>query len=169
MRVNPFTAQSSRLYLPEKVKEQAKDRWVRQQQVKAHQSIDEAPFPRMIDFWFASIVMAAHRELPIPLEPSGAHFVTVGPNKQDVQRFPDFWEQTLTLLAVKTLGYDDPDCVKPTEVLKLANRFADVGSVALLSALEESADMASARLYVLADLFTEMATATLERFQGVAF
>ena len=169
MRVNPFTAQSCRLFLPEKARDKAKARWVSQQQTKTHQSIDDAPFPRMIDFWFASIVTAAHQELQIPLEPSGVHFVTVGPNKNDVQRFPDFWEQTLTLLAVKTVGYDNPDCMKPTEVLKLGNRFADVGSVALLGALEESADMASARLYVLADLFTEMANSALERFHGVTF
>ncbi len=169
MRLAPFTAKQSRLYLPQKNRDIAKDRWVQQQQTKTHQSINDAPFPRMIDFWFASIVVAAGDELPLPKKVGGVHFVTVGPNKSDVQRFPDFWAQALTLLAVKTWGYDNPACTEPTEVIALGNLFAEVGSSPLLDALEQSSDMASARLYVLADIFTDKAAVILDRYKKNAF
>jgi hypothetical protein len=156
MRLPSFTESQHRLLLPEKTRDAAKERWVTQQQTQKRRSIDDAPFPRMVDFWFMSVAFAAHEDLEIPEKASGVMFVQLGPNKQDLQRFPDYWARLLTLLAVQEWGYDDPNCTVPAKIIDLANRFAEVGSPLLLSKLEnEIDDLSSARLNVLSDVLIE--------------
>lgn len=169
MRIRSFTAHQHRLLLPDDVRDEAKENWVSTQQSRRHQSIDSAPFPRIVDFWFMAAVFAAHRDLPIPSTPSGHMFVTLGPNKNDLANFPDYWAKALTLLAVRAYGYDDPRCVEPDEVIQFGNLLAESGGRPLLDELSARSDMASARLYVLADVLLEESNASSRAFADRTF
>jgi hypothetical protein len=170
MRLVSFTDTQHRLFLPAEIRDAAKERWVTQQQAQKRRSIDDAPFPRMVDFWFMSIGLAVHRDLAPVEKISGVMFVQIGPNKQDLQKFPEFWTRTLTLLAVNEWGYDDPRCIDPARVIDLANRYAEVGSPVLLGALESQMDdMSSARLYVLSDVLIEETEPTRQSLGSKVF
>jgi hypothetical protein len=155
MKVKSFTAEQHKLYLPKVTKEQAQISWVAQQQISTHKRINDAPFPRMIDFWFTSIGYAVSHEIDPVEKLTGDFFVAIGPNKQDVQRFPEYWQFLLTMLAIDSWGYEDDRCISPSEVIALANRYAESGSALLLDELQRGVNMGSERLVLLGNLLSQ--------------
>jgi hypothetical protein len=129
-----LTGQRS-LLLPDDVKEHA-EALVRQQSGANDRKPGEAPFKRMVDFWFFSIAWAVHRNLKPPEKASGRKFVSIGQTNKDVTI--DRWiEQLLVTLALRDFGFPDERLLDPTQVVGLANAYAEVGSRALLRELQD--------------------------------
>src|SRR5262245_44839454 len=116
--------------LPDDVKEQAL-RWVQTQTTMAHRTPQDAPFRRLIDFWFAAIAWAIQNGLSPVTKVQGTKFVSIGPKPQDVRLQP--WRlDLLVLLGVRDFGHEDARAQSPQEIIDLANRYAEAGAGSLL-------------------------------------
>ena len=81
-------------------------RWVQSQAATTHRSPSDAPFKRLIDFWFAAIAWAvAHNIRPVE-QCTGDKFVSIGPTPSDV-RIQQWKTDMLTLLALHEYGHED--------------------------------------------------------------
>lgn len=170
MLIPSLVTKQHKLHLPDEIRDIARDKWVSQQAAKAHQSTDDAPFDRIVDFWFTSALYAAGQDLEPAEKPSSkTSFISLGPNANDIKKIPAWWPALLLLIAVNRWGYDDARCQEPSELVKLANCYADVGSRILIRNLEERTDMGSARLYVLANFLTDTLEGINTTFKGVSF
>ncbi len=150
-----YVGAQHRLRLPEATRERAND-WIRTQTTTRHRSADQAPFGRMIDFWFMSIAWAVHHGLEPVGSASGTSFVSLGPNVNDIRTFEAWRGDLLAALAVRDIGPDSPSVMDPRTIIDLANRYAEAGSVPLLDHLIRTQDLALPRLYQVAEIFAEI-------------
>lgn len=134
--------------------------WVQTQAVTAHRKPSDAPFRRLIDFWFASIAWAIHSGLAPAKSSSGTKFVSIGPKAQDVN-IEDWKCELLIVLAIREFGHEDPRTQIAAEIVDLANRYAEAGAPALVAKLESVQELAIPMLYRVTDLFTDEVEKTL--------
>jgi hypothetical protein len=153
MAVPSLRASQHNLKLPDDIKEKAL-RWVQTQSATAHRKPSDAPFRRLIDFWFASIAWAVHTGLEPVTTSTGSKFVSIGPKSQDVN-IEDWKCNLLMVLAVQSFGHEDPRAQEASGIIDLANRFAEAGAAALVTKLESVEELATPMLYRVTDLFTD--------------
>ena len=151
-----LTVQQHDLRLSKAVKEQALSSLVSSQPNSSHRPSEEAPFRRMYDFWFASILWAEHFDLP-PLEGAKTEkFVAVGSTSADAKL--DAWMlELLLLIAVRRLRPDVNTLPEANDVFRLANELAAAGAPRLLAELESHSDLMEPRLYTTVELFRNAA------------
>lgn len=159
MAMPSLRAAQHNLKLPDDIKEKAL-RWVQAQAATAHRKPSDAPFRRLIDFWFAAIAWAVHTGLEPVSAATGGKFVSIGPKSQDVS-IEDWKCNLLLVLAVKAFGHEDPRAQDPSAVVDLANRYAEAGAAALVTKLESVEELATPMLYRVTDLFTDEVEAVL--------
>lgn len=170
MRSPSLTTKQHKLFLPDDVREAAKERWVANQSAKAHQGLDDAPFDRIIDFWLLAAVYAVSNKMtPADQPTSKKSFISIGPNANDIKKIPVWWPDLFVLLAVRDWGYEDDRCSDPGELIRLANCYAESGARDLLKQLDHRTDMGSARMYVLANMLTELTERIQIEFRGAVF
>lgn len=163
-----FTGSQHRLLLPDNIKDRVAP-WIQTQPTTAYRSADQAPFRRMIDFWFTAIAWAVSYGVEPATETTGRFFVNLGPNPNDIRNFEEWRADLLTILAVRDFGVDSPDVLETRKVIDLANRYAEAGAPLLLDRLEESADLALPKLYVVAEILTGLVTNTTAQRPGRSF
>lgn len=163
-----FTGSQHRLFLPDWVKDRVAP-WIQTQSTTTYRTADQAPFRRMIDFWFTAIAWAVCHEVDPVDETTGRFFVNIGPNPNDIRIFEEWRADLLTILAVRDFGVDSPDVSDPRKVIDLANRYAEAGGPLLLDRLEQSADLALPRLYVVADILAGLVTETASKRSDRSF
>lgn len=156
MDVSFLTARQHDLRLPKQIKDKALATLVSSQPNASHRSIEEAPFRRMYDFWFAAVLWAEQADLePI----SGAKtekFIAVGPTPADAKM--DSWMlELLLLIAVRRLESDVNTLPDSVEVFRLANELAAAGAPRLIDEIERHSDLMEPRLYTAVGLFRESA------------
>jgi hypothetical protein len=152
-----FTGSQHRLLLPEEIKDRAAP-WIQTQPTTRYRTADQAPFRRMIDFWFTAIAWAVSQSAEPVDQATGRLFVNLGPNPNDVRNFEEWRAELLVVLAVRDFGADSPDVADSRRIIDLANRYAEAGAPLLLDCLEENADLALPRLYVVADILAGIVT-----------
>jgi hypothetical protein len=156
MDVSFLTARQHDLKLPKQIKDKALATLVSSQPNAGHRSIEEAPFRRMYDFWFASVLWAEHSDSESISGAKTEKFIAVGPTPSDAK--PDTWMlELLLLIAVRRLKPDVNTLPEPAEVFKLANELAAAGAPRLIDEIERRSDLMEPRLYTVADLFREAA------------
>jgi hypothetical protein len=156
MDVSFLTARQHDLRLPKQIKDKAFATLVSSQPNAGHRSIEEAPFRRMYDFWFASVLWAEHSDSEPVSAAKTEKFISVGPTPSDAK--PDTWMlELLLLIAVRRLKPDVNTLPEPTDVFKLANELAAAGAPRLIDEIERRSDLMEPRLYTAADLFREAA------------
>lgn len=139
--------------LPNDVKERAL-RWVQAQATMTHRTPQDAPFRRLIDFWFAAIAWAVRLDIRPVAKAQGDKFVSIGPTPQDV-RIQQWKLDLLVLLAIREFGHESSQVQEPAEIIDLANRFAEAGAERLLAELDSAQEFAVPMLYRVSDLFTD--------------
>jgi hypothetical protein len=159
MSIPSLRASQHSIKLPDDIKEKAL-RWVQSQAATTHRKPTDAPFKRLIDFWFASIAWAVHTDLQPVGASSGGKFVSIGPKSQDVN-FEDWKCDLLAVLAVRDFGHEDSRTQNASEIVDLANRYAEAGAPALVTKLESVQELAIPMLYRVTDLFMDQVQATL--------
>jgi hypothetical protein len=152
-----FTGSQHRLLLPEKIKDRAMP-WIQTQATTTYRNADQAPFRRMIDFWFAAIAWAVRHGIGPVNEPTGRMFVNLGPNPNDIRHLEEWRADLLAILAVRDFGVDSPDVTDTRKVIGLANGYAEAGAPLLLETLEQGTDLALPRLYLVADTLSGLVT-----------
>lgn len=158
-----FTGSQHRLLLPDQIKDRAMP-WIQTQATRTYRTADQAPFRRMVDFWFASIEWAVRHGISPVREPTGKLFVNLGPNPNDIRHLEEWRADLLAILAVRELGADSPDVSDTRKIIALANAYAEAGAPLLLDALEQGTDLALPRLYLVAEILSGLVTeATAER------
>jgi hypothetical protein len=150
-----FTGSQHRLLLPEDVKDRVAP-WIQTQATTTYRSADQAPFRRMVDFWFTAIAWAVAYGIEPAQVTTGRLFVNLGPNPNDIRNFDEWRAELLTILAVRDFGVDSPGIQDTRKIIDLANRYAEAGAPLLLDALEERADLALPKLYVVADMLAQL-------------
>ncbi|MFE6173702.1 hypothetical protein [Streptomyces sp. NPDC056464] len=168
MPILTFTGSQHRLLLPDEIKERATP-WIQRQATNAYRTADQAPFRRMIDFWFMAIAWAVRHEAQPVEKATGGLFVNLGPNPNDVRNFDEWRADLLVILAVRDFGSDSPDVANARKVIDLANRYAEAGAPLLLERLERSMDLSLPRLYQIADLLAGLVTEGTETRSGRTF
>jgi hypothetical protein len=161
MAIPALRATQQSIKLPDDVKEKAL-RWVQTQAATAHRKPTDAPFPRLIDFWFAAIAWAVHTGLRPVETASGSKFVSIGPTSKDVN-IEDWKCDLLRILAVNEFGHENSRTREATAVVDLGNRYAEAGAVALIAKLESVQELTIPMLYRIADLFTDETSKRLEQ------
>ncbi len=141
------------ILLPENIKERAQQ-WVQTQPSGPHRTPRDAPFRRMIDFWFASIAWAVENNIPAVTVAEGTKFVSIGPTPQDV-RLQDWKLDLLVLIAVRDFGHEDVRSQQPLPIIDLANRYAEAGGEPLLRDLDSVEEFAVPKLYRVTDLLVD--------------
>ena len=92
--------------------------------------IEDSPFPRMVDFWFLGLGIAAERNLePINTQKKETYNAIEGNVLSD-----DFRADTIMLFCISKHGSIDI-LDKPAEMLRLANSYALSGVYSLISEL----------------------------------
>jgi hypothetical protein len=155
MPILTFTGSQHRLLLPDEIKNRAVN-WIQVQATNTYRTADQAPFRRMIDFWFMAIAWTVRHGVPPVERASGKPFVSLGPNPQDIKNFEEWRADLLTILAVRDFGTDSPDVSDTRKVIDLANRYAESGAPLLIDRLEQSMGLALPRLYTVAEILSEM-------------
>ena len=163
-----YTGSQHRLLLPDEIKDRAV-RWIQTQTTTAYRNADQAPFRRMIDFWFTAIAWAVHHGVPPVEQATGRFFVSLGPNPNDIRNFEEWRADLLAVLAVRDYGADSPDTRDTRKVIDLANRYAEAGAPLLLDRLEEDTDLALPRLYLVAELLSLLVTESAAERSDRAF
>jgi hypothetical protein len=156
MDVSFLTARQHDLKLPKQIKDKALASLVSSQPNASHRSIEEAPFRRMYDFWFASVLWAEHADME-PISGSKTEkFIAAGPTPADAKL--DSWMlELLLLIAVRRLEPDVNTLPEPGDVFKLANELAAAGAPRLIDEIERRSDLMEPRLYTTSELFREAA------------
>ena len=97
------------------------------------QSIDQSPFERMIDLWFAGLSLAVHRGLS-PLELSGRQTSNMTPGS--IFDGADSWRiQVIQLIAV---AMEDVEVLEaPNRMMNLANGLAAAGASYIIDMLQD--------------------------------
>jgi len=160
MAIPSLRATQQPIKLPDEIKEKAL-RWVQTQAATAHRKPTDAPFQRLIDFWFAAIAWAIHTGLRPVDTVSGSKFVSIGPTSKDVN-IEDWKCDLLRILALNEFGHEDSRAREATAVIDLGNRYAEAGATALIAKLESVQELTIPMLYRVADLFTDETAKTLE-------
>lgn len=156
MDVSFLAARQHDLRLPKQIKDKALASLVASQPNARHRSIEEAPFRRMYEFWFAAVLWAEHHELEAASGSKLEKFISVGPTPSDAK--PETWMlELLLLIAVRHLEPDVNTLPEPADVFRLANELAAAGAPLLIDELERGADLMEPRLYTTAELFREAA------------
>jgi hypothetical protein len=168
MSMITFTGSQHRLLLPDAVKDRVAP-WIQTQPTTAYRSADQAPFRRMIDFWFTAIAWAVYEGVEPAIETTGRYFVNLGPNPNDIRNFEEWRGDLLIVLAVREFGVDSSEIADARKVIDLANRYAEVGAPLLLERLEQSTDLALPKLYVVADIFGDIAVKTAAHSSDFSF
>jgi hypothetical protein len=163
-----FTGSQHRLLLPDWVKDRIAP-WIQTQTTTSYRTADQAPFRRMIDFWFTAIAWAVYNGTNPVAEATGRFFVNLGPNTNDIRNFEEWRSDLLAILAVRDFGVDSPDVSDTRKIIDLANRYAEAGAPLLLDRLEQSADLALPRLYVVADILAQLVAETAARSSDRSF
>jgi hypothetical protein len=148
-----LTSSQRVIRLSDDVKERAL-RWVQAQSTTAHRSASDAPFRRLIDFWFAAAAWLFATELRPIDKAQGQKYVSIGRTPQDVRLQP--WRTNLTcLLAIHEFGHEDPRAQDPSAIVDLTNRLAEAGAEPFLAQLDAARDFAVPILYRVTDLFLD--------------
>ena len=163
-----FTGAQHRLLLPEPIKDRAAP-WIQVQATTSYRNADQAPFRRMIDFWFTAIAWAVRHGIPPVEQATGRLFVNLGPNPNDIRNFEEWRADLLAVLAARDLGVESSEATNTRRVIELANRYAEAGAPLLLDALDQGTDLALPRLYVVADLFSGLVSEAAAEREGVTF
>lgn len=149
-----FVEKQTKLFLP-KQQESRIDNYVQTRAGSKERDVSVRPFERKIDIWFAAIAWAAHKGLEPAKRSGSSSFVSLGPNRQDIQRFEPYRGELLVALAVRHFGTESKDSQDITKVIGLANQYAQAGIGPLLDALDEQADLYSPPLHTAVDFFVE--------------
>lgn len=168
MPILTFTGSQHRLLLPDEVKERATP-WIQRQATNTYRTADQAPFRRMIDFWFTAITWAVRHEVQPVAKATGGLFVNLGPNPNDVRNFDEWRADLLVILAVHQFGPDSSDVSDTRKVIDLANRYAEAGAPLLLERFERGMDLSLPRLYQVADLLAGLVTEGSAQRSGRTF
>jgi hypothetical protein len=156
MDVSFLTARQHDLRLPKQIKEKALASLVSSQPNASHRALEEAPFRRMYDFWFASVLWAEHSDLAPLTGAKTEKFIAVGPTPADAK--PESWMlELLLLIAVRRMEPDVNTLPDASDVFKLANELAAAGAPRLMDEIERCSDLMEPRLYTTAELFREAA------------
>lgn len=156
MDVSFLTARQHDLRLPKQIKDKALASLVSSQPNASHRSIEEAPFRRMYDFWFASVLWAEQADLEPLAGAKTEKFIAAGPTPADAKL--DSWMlEILLLVAVRRLEPDVNTLPEAGDVFKLANELAAAGAPRLIDEIERRSDLMEPRLYTVAELFREAA------------
>jgi len=158
MDVSFLTAHQHDLRLPKPAKDKALAAWVSSQPIGQHRPIEDAPFRKMYDFWFASILWAEHHDLSPAEGASTEKFISAGPTSADA-RLETWVLELLLLIAVRRLKPDVDTLPEAKQVFKLANNLAAVGASRLLDELDRRSDLMEPRLYTTVEMFREAAAA----------
>ena len=148
-----FTGSQHRLLLPEGIKDRAAP-WIQVQATTSYRNADQAPFRRMIDFWFTAIAWAVRHGVSPADRATGRFFVNLGPHPNDIRNFEEWRADLLAVLAARDFGVDSPEVTDTRRVIDLANRYAEAGAPLLLDTLEQATDLALPRLYLVAELLS---------------
>ena len=154
MDISFLTARQHDLRLPKAVKDKALASFVSNQPIGPQRPSDDAPFRRMYDFWFASILWAEYKDLSPVNGAATEKFVSAGPTTSDA-KLEDWMLELLLLIAVHRMKFDVNTLPDPSQVFKLANELAAVGAPRLIEELERHADIMEPRLYTTVALFRE--------------
>jgi hypothetical protein len=163
-----FTGSQHRLLLPDGIRDRIAP-WIQVQATTRYRTADQAPFRRMIDFWFTAIAWAVRHGIQPVEQTTGRSFVSLGPNPNDIRNFEEWRADLLAILAVRDFGMDSPDVSNTRKVIDLANRYAEAGAPLLLERLEQSVDLALPRLYLVADLLAGLVTEAVVQRPDRAF
>ena len=131
------------LKLPEDVHESSEVKeLIQKNTLGRNRSNHDAPYKRMADFWYASILFALiHRLNPNEINPVETHsFVKIGPTDSDVKLDSDMLK-IMVLVAAQHLKPDREDHITAANVLEVCNKYACCGSLALLRELRNSGDL----------------------------
>jgi hypothetical protein len=90
--------------------------------------LDSAPFPRMVDMWWAALSIGVHLGQATPLGEDPAKFETGAIFNSDPWRITH-----LGLFALSVSGEEILD--RPGEIIRLANTYAATGSDVLVTAM----------------------------------
>lgn len=75
----------------------------------------------------------------------------------------------LLFLAARDFGVDSADVTDTRKVIELANRYAEAGAPLLLDRLEQQTDLALPRLYLVAELFSDLVSSAVSDREGKTF
>jgi len=150
-----FTGSQHRLLLSDGIKDRVAP-WIQTQPTTKYRTADQAPFRRMIDFWFTAIAWAVRHGVQPVGQATGRSFVSLGPNPNDIRNFEEWRADLLAILAVRDFGLESPEVLNTRKVIDLANRYAEAGAPLLLERLEESVELALPRLYVVAEILSSL-------------
>jgi len=156
------------LRLPVAQKEEALQ-WVQAQPAGKNRRPSEAPFRRLIDFWFSAIAWAVHHGLCPVDQSTGKKFVNIGPNPQDVRNFSPDRVALLQIIAVAEFGYEDHRIKAPNAIVDLGNRLAEAGATPLIAKLREIDDFAEPMLYRLCSVFQAAVSEASEHYKEGTF
>ena len=156
MDVDFLFARQHELRLPKSVKDKALVSFVSSQPNGPHRPRENAPFQKMYDFWFASILWAEHHDLEPIIDTKSVKFIAVGPTDADT-RLENWMLELLLLIAVCRLQPDVNTLPDASDVFKLANELAVAGAQPLLDRLQGTDDLMEPSLYTTVELFRETA------------
>ncbi len=113
---------------------------------------EDSPFPRMVDFWFLGLGIAADKKLKAIELPKKEIYNAIEGN---VLGSDDFRSDTIVLFCISKHGSIDI-IDKPAEMLKLANSYALAGIYDLVRELESIRGGSDEPLDYLCNLCSEM-------------
>jgi len=116
-----------------------------------------APYKRMADFWYASILFALINRLnPNEVDLVDTHsFVKIGPTDSDVKLDNDML-RIMVLVAAQNLKPNREGHITAANVLEVCNKYACCGSLALLSEFKYSGDVLLPGTIRIATLFQNL-------------
>jgi hypothetical protein len=163
-----FTGSQHRLLLPDEIRERVTP-WIQVQTTARYRTADQAPFRRLIDFWFTAIAWAVRYGVQPVDRPTGRSFVSIGPNPNDIRNFEEWRADLLAILAVRDFGTESPDVLDTKKVIDLANRYAEAGASLLLDRLDQRVELALPRLYLVADVLAGLVAEGMEQYSDRTF
>ena len=122
-----------------------------------NRSNHDAPYKRMADFWYASILFALINRLnPSDVDLIQTHsFVKIGPTDSDVKLDNDMM-RIMVLVAAHHLKPNREDHITAANVIEICNKYACCGSLALLREFRNSGDVLLPGTIRIASLFQNL-------------
>ncbi|WP_248960907.1 hypothetical protein [Sphaerisporangium perillae] len=90
--------------------------------------------------------------------------MNLGPTSSDIKQFEEWRGDLLTILAVHEFGHDSPHVTDVRKVVDLANRYAEVGAPLLFERLSEQEDLAVPKLYLAAEIMSEVIAENIDEY-----
>ena len=103
-------------------------------QTAARASIDESPFPRMVDMWFAALSLAAHLGLS-PADLTGKQTSNMTPGS--IFDGPDSWRVQVVMLIAIAVDEKVDIVADPIRMMAIANGLAAAGIPNIVQMLQD--------------------------------